>query len=77
MPIYSTKESQICDWEKEFYRDVNGVIANRVTPFYNAFCLISAAVFGYFVCIVQKSCYSKDQLVFGSPKVSDVEDVTQ
>jgi len=44
-----TKEERIQVIEANFYREVNSVIANRVTPFYNAFLLVSAAVFAYFV----------------------------
>ncbi len=51
LAYYSTRENQIEDMEREFFTSVNNQIANRVTPVYNAFCLISAAIFGYFCCI--------------------------
>lgn len=75
LQYYSTREGQIEDMEKDFYASVNSQIANKVTPAYNAFCLISAVVFGYFICIDQRTCYSKDQDVFET-KLSGVEDVT-
>ena len=46
--------------EEEFYRKVNSVIANKVTPIYNTFILIFAAVFAYFVVMEENQCYARD-----------------
>lgn len=35
--------------EEDFYRQVNQVISERITPVYNAIILVFAAVFAYFV----------------------------
>ena len=37
--------------EEEFYQKVNHVVSEKVTPLYNTFILIFAAVFAYFIVI--------------------------
>ena len=61
--------------EQEFYRKVNAVIANKITPIYNFFILVFAAVFAYFVVMEQNQCYARDQSAWGV-QYSNTEDVT-
>ena len=54
MPNFSsakgqTHEEQMKNLEIDFYIQVNQVIAEKITPAYNFFVLISAATFAYFV----------------------------
>ena len=46
---YLNKEDRLRAMEEEFYRQVNQVISEKITPIYNTFILIFAAFFAYFV----------------------------
>ena len=62
--------------EEEFYRQVNQVISEKITPIYNTFILIFAAFFAYFVMLEQNQCYSKDKQAYGV-QYSKTENVTE
>lgn len=49
--MFGTKEDKLRVIDEEFYRTVNRVIAEKVTPVYNMFILVFAAVFAYFIVI--------------------------
>ena len=46
---YSSKEERMKLLEEEFYRKVNLVISEKITPAYNFFILLFALGFGYFL----------------------------
>ena len=46
---YSTKEERMRELEEEFYRKVNQVISEKITPTYNFFTILFAVIFAYFV----------------------------
>ena len=46
--------------EVDFIRRVNKDIAHKVTPVYNAFLLIAAAFFAYFIVVENNQCYAKN-----------------
>ena len=50
---YLSKEERLKSMEEEFYRQVNQVISEKITPIYNTFILIFAAFFAYFVMLEQ------------------------
>ena len=54
---------------------MNYVISQKITPIYNAFILIFAAVFAYFVVMEQNQCYARDRSAWGV-QYSNTEDVT-
>ena len=62
--------------EEEFYRKVNYVISNKITPIYNTVILIFAAVFAYFVLTEENQCYARDQNAWAI-QYSNTEDVTR
>ena len=41
------------------------MISEKITPIYNLFVLIFAAVFGYFVMLEENECYARDQSAWG------------
>ena len=41
------------------------MISEKITPIYNVFILIFAAVFGYFVMLEENECYARDQSAWG------------
>ena len=51
------------------------MIAQKVTPIYNTFILIFAAVFAYFVVMEENQCFARDQSAWGV-QYSNTEDVT-
>lgn len=51
--MFKSKEERLRSIDEEFYRTVNKVIADKVTPIYNMSILIFAAVFAYFIVIEQ------------------------
>ena len=61
--------------ELEFYRKVNAVIANKITPIYNFCILVFAAFFAYFVVMEPNQCFARDQSAWGV-QYSNTEDVT-
>ena len=69
------REESLRALEEEFYRKVNSVIAQKVTPVYNTFILIFAAVFAYFVVMEENQCYARDQSAW-AVQYSNTEDVT-
>ena len=73
--MFGSKEDRLKAIDEEFYRTVNKVIAEKITPLYNMFILIFAAVFAYFIVIEQPACFAKDGKPFGV-QYSDTEDVT-
>lgn len=73
--MFGTKEDKLRAIDEEFYRTVHRVIADKVTPVYNMFILIFAAIFAYFIVIEQPQCFAKEGKPFGV-QYSDTEDVT-
>ena len=73
--MFGSKEDKLRAIDEEFYRTVNRAIAEKVTPVYNMFILVFAAVFAYFIVIEQPQCFSKEGKAFGV-QYSDTEDVT-
>ena len=55
---------------------MNQVISEKITPVYNTFILIFAAIFAYFVVLEQNQCYSKDRQAY-AVEYSKTEDVTE
>ena len=51
--MFGSKEERLKQIDEEFYRTVNRVIAEKITPLYNTCILIFAAVFAYFIVIEQ------------------------
>ena len=49
--MFGSKEDRLKAIDEEFYRTVNKVIAEKITPLYNMFILVFAAVFAYFIVI--------------------------
>ena len=49
--MFGTKEDKLRAIDEEFYRTVHKVIADKVTPIYNMFILVFAAIFAYFIVI--------------------------
>ena len=62
--------------EDEFYAKVNMVISEKITPIYNTFIIIFAAVFAYFVITEDNQCYARDQSAWGV-EYANTEDVTR
>ena len=63
--------------EEEFYKNVNSLIATKVTPIYNTVILIFAAVFAYFIVIEQNQCYARESdRKAGAVAYANTEDVT-
>ena len=73
--MFGTKEDRLRAIDEEFYRTVNRVIADKITPLYNMFILVFAAIFAYFIVIEQPQCFTKDGKPYGV-QYSDTEDVT-
>ena len=69
------KETAIKKLEEEFYKKVNVIISNKITPVYNTVLLVFAACFAYFVVIEQNQCYARDESAWGV-EYSNTEDVT-
>mmetsp|Transcript_14537 Transcript_14537/g.24808 ORF Transcript_14537/g.24808 Transcript_14537/m.24808 type:complete len:153 (+) Transcript_14537:36-494(+) len=69
-------QSQVRALEQEFVRKVNRDIASKVTPFYNVFLLLCAAVFYYFIMAAENQCFSKDKAAFGV-QYEGTQDVTK
>ena len=61
--------------ESEFYRKVNSVVANKITPIYNTIQLIYVAFFGYYVLKEENQCYAREQNAWAI-NYSNTEDVT-
>ena len=76
MKIFGSKEDQMRSLEDEFYKKVNSVISQKITPIYNTFLLIFAAVFAYFVVMEENQCYARDKSAWGV-QYSNTEDVTR
>ena len=70
------KQQRIRAMEEQFYRQINQVISERITPIYNFFIIVFAIIFGYFVVFEQNQCYSKNMEAFGM-QYSNTEDVTE
>ena len=70
-----SQELELRHLEEEFYRNVNHVISQKITPIYNTVICLFAAVFGYFIMTEQNQCYAKDQVAW-STEYSNTEDVT-
>ena len=49
------KEKAIAAMEEKFHEEINEALSKRITPIYNVFMLIFAAVFAYF-------CFNEDEL---------------
>ena len=49
--MFGSKEDRLKAIDEEFYRTVNKVIGEKITPLYNTFILIFAAIFAYFIVI--------------------------
>ena len=62
--------------EEEFYRSVNSVISNKITPVYIVFNLIFAAVFAYFATQEDNTCFAREQSAWGV-EYSNTENVTE
>lgn len=73
--MFGTKEDKLRAIDEEFYRTVNRVIAEKITPVYNMFILVFAAIFAYFIVIEQPQCFAKEGKPYGV-QYSDTEDVT-
>ena len=58
--MYNTKEDRLIILEEQYYMKANKIISDRITPLYNAFILIFAAFFAYFLVLEQPMCYSKE-----------------
>ena len=69
-------QSQIKGLQDEFVKRVNMDIARKVTPIYNTFLLVCAAVFTYFIMTPQNQCYSKAESAF-AVNYEGTEDVTR
>ena len=52
-------QSQIRALETDFIKKVNRDIATKVTPVYNAFLLVCAAFFAYFIVMEENQCYAR------------------
>ena len=76
MKIFGSKEDQMRSLEDEFYKKVNAVISQKITPIYNTFLFIFAAVFAYFVVMEENQCYARDKSAWGV-QYSNTEDVTR
>ena len=69
------KDKALAILEEEFYKKVNAVIAEKVTPIYNTFLMIFAAIFAYFIVMEENQCYARDQSAW-AVQYSNTEDVT-
>ena len=61
--------------EEEFYRSVNAVISNKITPIYITFNLIFAAVFAYFATQEDNTCFAREKSAWGV-EYANTENVT-
>ena len=61
--------------ESEFYRKVNQVVSNKITPIYNTIQMIYCAIFGYYIMSVDNQCFAREQNAWAI-NYSNTEDVT-
>ena len=62
--------------ETEFVANVNRDIARKVTPIYNGFLMVCAAVFAYFVVEEENQCYARDKDAW-AVQYENTEDVSR
>ena len=61
--------------EKSLNETVNIAIAERITPIYNTFTLVFAAIFCYFCVMEPTQCYARETQAWSTP-YQNTEDVT-
>lgn len=71
----SRQSDDVSTADEEFYVEVTRSVSERVTPIYNSFILVFAAIFGYFAIVEQPQCYSKEGKAY-KVNYSETVDVT-
>ena len=54
------QQEEMRQLEEGFYRKVNYVISNKITPIYNTVLLLYCAGFAYFIMTEENQCYARE-----------------